>query len=448
MSKKLIKNATIINEGKEFVGSVLIDGERIEKIYEGECPAEVASGCEALNAEGMWLIPGVIDDQVHFREPGLTYKADINSESRAAAAGGVTTFMDMPNTVPQTTTIEELDRKFAIASENSLINYSFYLGATNENQKELERSGASRACGIKVFMGSSTGNMLVDDQDALAAIFASTDRLIATHCEDEAVIAANKKYYISQFGENLPIGFHSLIRSEEACFRSSFKAVNLALKYNTRLHLLHLTTAKEMSLLSNNLSLSEKRITAEVCVPHLWFDERDYERYGNKLKWNPAIKKKTDKLALREAVNDGLLDIVATDHAPHLWEEKQGSCLKATSGGPMIQHSLTTMLELHKKGVFTKEKVVETMCHNPATLFRIKDRGFIREGYYADLVLIDPNMEWRVSESNLLYKCQWSPLMGRKFTTQVVCTISNGEIVFANGMVNDEIRGKEIEFKD
>lgn len=445
MSKKLIKNAIIVNEGKEFLGSILINGERIEKIYEGPYNDEIANECESLNAEGLWLFPGVIDDQVHFREPGLTYKADIHSESRAAAAGGVTTFFDMPNTKPQTTSIEELDRKFAIASENSLINYSFYLGATNENLKELEKGGAERACGIKVFMGSSTGNMLVNDSEALEAIFSLTDRIVAVHCEDEETIATNKRYYISQFGENLPVGFHSLIRNDEACFRSSFKAVNMALKCNTRLHLLHLTTAKEMALLSDK-PLAEKRITAEVCVPHLWFDERDYERYGNKLKWNPAIKKKTDKLALREALKSGLIDVVATDHAPHLWSEKEGSCLKAASGGPMIQHSLNAMLELHKQGVFSKEMVVQTMCHNPATLFRVKDRGFIREGYYADLVLVDPNMEWRVSDSNILYKCRWSPFMGRKFTTQVVCTMSNGNIVFANGIADEEIRGKEIEF--
>lgn len=447
MSKKLIKNALIINEGREFVGSVLINGERIEEVYEGECPEAVLKECESLKAEGLWLLPGVIDDQVHFREPGLTHKGDIFTESIAAAAGGVTTFMDMPNTMPQTTTVDALNEKYDRAAETSLINYSFYMGATNDNLKELESQGALRACGIKVFMGSSTGNMLVSDSSALEAVFSMTGRIIATHCEDEEVIAANRKYFISQFGESFPVGFHSLIRNEEACFRSSFKAVNMALKHNTRLHLLHLSTAKELSLLSNK-PLEEKQITAEVCIPHLWFDERDYERYGNKLKWNPAIKKRTDKLALREALNMGLLDVVATDHAPHLWKEKVGPCLTAASGGPMVQHSLTAMLEMHKQGLFTKEKIVQAMCHNPAMLFRIKERGFIRKGYYADLVLVDPATEWRVSASNVLYKCQWSPFMGRKFTTQVVCTLLNGDIVYANGIPNDDIRGKEIEFMD
>lgn len=447
MNKKLIKNATIVNEGREFVGSILIDGERIEKIYEGEFPEELNNECDCINATGLLLFPGVIDDQVHFRDPGLTQKGDLFSETRAAAAGGVTTFMDMPNTIPQTTTIEALNEKFDLAAEKSLINYTFYLGATNENLDELQKEGIRRACGVKVFMGSSTGNMLVDNADTLEAIFSSTDKLVATHCEEEEVIAANKKYFTSQFGDDLPIGFHSLIRSEEACFRSSFKAVNLALKHNTRLHVLHLSTAKEMGLFAPG-PLEKKRITAEVCVHHLWFDDRDYESYGNKIKWNPAIKTRADKEALRESLNNDIIDIVATDHAPHLWSEKMGSCFKAASGGPLIQHSLNVMLELHKKGIFTKEKIVEKMCHNPAILYRIKDRGFLREGYFADIVLVDPESEWKVTESNILYKCGWSPFMNRKFSTQVICTIVNGEIAFANGIPNDEIRGKEIEFKD
>jgi dihydroorotase len=409
---------------------------------------------EVIDASGLLLLPGIIDDQVHFREPGLTHKGDIHSESRAAVAGGITSFMDMPNTLPQTTSVEALNDKFDRASRESLANYTFLIGATNDNLNELKKEGAKRAVAVKVFMGASTGNMLVDSEQTLDRIFSEVDKIIVTHCESEAVIAANKARFIQQFGEDLDISFHSKIRDVEACYRSSAEAVRLAKKYHSRLHLFHLSTAKELELLeaspcgiegqAHNDTM-KKKITAEVCIHHLWFTDEDYASKGNLIKWNPAIKSRSDRDALRQALIEGKIDVVATDHAPHTWEEKQGSCLKAASGGPMVQHSLVAMLELCRQGVFTEELVVEKMAHTPAELFGIKDRGYIREGYYADLVLVNPNQSWTVAKDNLLYKCGWSPLEGVTFSNKIEKTFVNGRLVYDNGRFDEDFRGKELE---
>ena len=441
----LIKNAGIINEGKQFKGSVLIENQRIKTVFDNQAiPEDILKSAQVIDAEGLLLIPGVIDDQVHFREPGLTHKADIYSESRAAVAGGVTSFMDMPNTNPQTTTVEALNAKFDRAAEVSLANYSFFIGATNDNLAELKKDGAHRAAAVKVFMGSSTGNMLVDNSSTLKGIFSEVDMLIASHCESETIIQQNIARYTAQYGQDLDIFLHSKIRSEEACYASSSEAVSLAEKYGARLHLFHLSTAKELSLLSNK-PLKDKKITGEICVHHLWFTDEDYAQFGNRIKWNPAVKTKNDRDALRQALIDGRLDVVATDHAPHLLSEKEGSCLKAASGGPMVQHSLVAMLEMSKQGVFTPELIVEKMCHAPADLFGIKDRGYIREGYYADLVLIDPNANWTVSTNNIYYKCGWSPLEGQLFSNKVIKTFVNGHLVYDNGEFNEQNKGKELE---
>ncbi len=440
----LIKNGLIVNESQKFKASVLIEGERIKDIYINEIPDSILQTAEIIDAEGCYLFPGIIDDQVHFREPGLTHKADIHSETRAAVAGGVTTFMDMPNTNPQTTTVDELNRKFDRAAETSLINYTFFIGATNDNLDELLKPEAKRAAAIKIFMGSSTGNMLVDKKSTLEKIFAETDMMIATHCESEEVIKRNISYYTGKYGQDLDISYHAKIRDEEACFTSSLEAVELARKYNSRLHIFHLSTAKELSLLESK-PLKEKRITAEVCVHHLWFCDEDYPRLGNKIKWNPSIKTKNDMLALRQGLLDGKLDIVATDHAPHLWSEKEGSCLKAASGGPMVQHSLVAMLELSKQGILPIETVIEKMCHAPADLFNIKDRGYLRKGYYADLVLVRPEQRWTVAKENILYKCGWSPLEGQIFSHTVLKTFVNGQMVYDNGVFDENARGKEAE---
>lgn len=446
MSKQLIKNATIINEGRSFVGSVLINNETIEDIFSENQPIEISGSFTEIDARGKLLIPGVIDDQVHFRDPGLTHKGDIFTESRAAVAGGVTSFMDMPNTSPLTTTAQALEDKYLLGAEKSLANFSFYMGATNSNLDELKKIDSRTVCGVKVFMGSSTGNMLVDNTETLSGIFAEIPMLIATHCEDEATIQENKAYYKSLFGDDLPIKYHPLIRNVEACYRSSSFAVNLAEKYNARLHVLHISTEKEMSLFDNSKPLTEKKITSEVCVHHLWFSDADYEKYGNRIKWNPAIKSETDRLALIEAVNSGKIDVVATDHAPHLLREKEGSCLKAASGGPLIQHSLVSMLQMAKNGLFTFEKVIEKMCHAPAELYRVEKRGFIRKGYYADLVLIDPDKSWTVNQSNILYKCAWSPFEGTNFDYKVLTTWVNGNKVFDDDIVDETIRGKRLLF--
>ena len=445
--KKLIKNALIINEGSSFSGSVLIDGEFISAVYEGDdLSAELLQNVTVIDASGKWLLPGVIDDQVHFREPGLTYKGDIFSESRAAVAGGVTTYMDMPNTNPQTTTLEELEWKFQRAAEVSVANYSFFFGGTNDNANLIRKLDRKRVPGIKLFLGSSTGNMLVDKEESLRSFFEETDILIAVHAEKEDIIRKNKEYYISGYGENLDITFHSRIRSAEACFASSSEAVNMARKYGTRLHIFHLSTAEELSLLDGG-KLSERKITGEVCVHHLWFCDDDYSRYGNRIKWNPSIKTEVDRDALRRAVNDDTISVVATDHAPHLLSEKEGSCLTAASGGPLVQHSLPAMLEMAAKEIFTKEKVVEKMAHHPAELYGIDRRGYIREGCYADLVLIDPHSPVTVTKENILYKCGWSPFEGYTFRSSVCKTFVNGREVYSEGRLADEYTGMEVRYK-
>ncbi len=442
----MIYNATIINENRRFVGSVEIEGQRIGHIHEGPAAADrIARHPDSLDAQGLWLLPGAIDDQVHFREPGLTHKADIYTESRAAVAGGVTSFMDMPNTLPQTTTQALLEEKYALGAEKSIANYSFYMGATNDNLAELKKTDPRTVCGVKVFMGASTGNMLVDDARALERIFAEVPLLIATHNEDEATIQANKAKCLARWGNDLPIACHPLIRDAEACYKSSAKAVELAHKHNTRLHILHLSTEKELHLFDAGPP-ADKQVTAEVCVHHLWFSDQDYATYGSRIKWNPAIKRRADRDALRTALNEGRIDVVATDHAPHLLSEKAGSCLRAASGGPMVQHSLVAMLELAAQGCFTPEKVVEKMCHAPAELFRIRHRGYIREGYYADLVLLNPNEPWEVKPGNLLSKCGWSPMEGQTFRHKVAKTWVNGRIVYDNGRIVEGSRGRRLLF--
>jgi dihydroorotase len=445
MSSILIKNATIINEGRTYHGDLLIKEELIKSIGSAD-QINIPSGTKIIDATGLLLIPGVIDDQVHFREPGLTHKGDIFSESRAAVAGGVTSFMDMPNTNPQTVTIDILNEKYRIGSESAFTNYSFYLGATNTNLDEVLRVNPSEVCGIKLFMGSSTGNMLVDNEPALRALFAQTSMPITAHCEDESIIRKNSEIYREKYGEDVPVKMHSKIRSREACFRSSSHAVNLAKEYNTRLHILHLSTADELKLFKNDLPLNEKRITGEVCVHHLWFDDSSYDDLGTLIKWNPAIKTRFDRDALINGVNNNLIDIVATDHAPHTLAEKGNSYFKAPSGGPLIQHSLVVMLELWHRKIFSLEKIVEMMCHNPAILFNIRNRGFIREGYQADLCLINPSSPWSVSKENILYKCGWSPFEGTTFRSKVVQTIVNGTIVYDNGVINNNYRGQRLMF--
>jgi len=445
MSTILIRNASIINEGKNFRGDLLIKDEIISSIG-SPGQIKVPSGAKVIEAEGLLLMPGVIDDQVHFRDPGLTYKGDIFTESRAAAAGGVTSFMDMPNTNPQTVTIDALNEKYKTGSEKSLINYSFYIGATNTNISEVMKADPSSVCGIKLFMGSSTGNMLVDNENALRELFSKAVIPITAHCEDEPTIRKNIEIYRLKYGDDVPVKMHPLIRSREACFLSSSFAVKLAKEFNTRLHILHLSTADEMKLFSSEPPLEQKRITAEVCVHHLWFDDSSYDELGNLIKWNPAIKTRFDREALIAGVNNNLVDIIATDHAPHTIEEKKNSYFKAPSGGPLVQHSLVAMLELWHSRIFSLEKLVEKMCHNPAILFNIKERGFIREGYKADLCLVDPDNSWRVTKDNILYKCGWSPFEGTTFKSKVVQTIVNGTIVYDNGEINENYRGQRLVF--
>lgn len=441
----LIHKATIINEGKSFVGSVLIENNLIAEIYTTEqIPEGILNRANVVDGRDLWLMPGVIDDQVHFRDPGLTHKGDLESESKAAIAGGVTSFMEMPNTKPQTTTLDLLEQKFEMASEKAYSNYSFYLGATNDNLNELRKVNSKEVCGVKVFMGSSTGNMLVDDKTVLQAIFAEVDMLIATHCEKEEIIKANIAKYKAEIGEEIPVKYHPLIRSAEACYRSSAEAVELADKYQSRLHILHLSTEKEISLFDIK-PLSEKKITGEVCVHHLWFSDEDYAKYGTRIKWNPAVKTAQDRDALMQGLLKGKLDVIATDHAPHLVEEKQGDALKAASGGPLVQHSLQMMLELAKQGKLSKEEVVNKMCHAPATLFQVDKRGFIRKGYFADLVLVNPNKSYTISQDNILYKCKWSPLEGETMSTTIEKTFLNGKIAFENGIVNN-IKGERLKF--
>ncbi len=420
----LIKNATLINEGKIFQADLLIENEFIARIE----PTIDANGVTVLDAQGKYLIPGAIDDQVHFREPGLTHKAEIATESLAALAGGTTSYMEMPNVIPQTTTIKHLEEKMAIGAARSYVNYSFFLGATNNNLDELRHINPSNTCGVKIFMGSSTGDMLVDDDLILENIFSQIPALIATHCEFEPRVKQRLEDAIKTYGDNIPPEMHPLIRDEEACFRSSSHAIELAKRYNTRLHVLHITTAAETNLFVNNIPLKDKRITSEVCVHHLHYTADDYARLGNQIKCNPAIKEGSNRDALWRALLDDRLDIIATDHAPHTWDEKQNLYPKSPSGLPLVQHSVLLMMEYAKKGAISYERVVEKMCHAPATCFRIKDRGYLREGYKADLVLIDPNKETMVTKADLFYKCGWSPLEGTRFTHSIDKVFVNGNL--------------------
>lgn len=445
--KKLIQRAEIINEGRRYRGSVLINGDRIKKIFKSDDDISIPPGTDIIEADGMLLLPGIIDDQVHFREPGLTHKADIYSETRAAVAGGVTSIMDMPNTIPQTITIEALEDKRKTAGEKSLCNYSFYMGATNDNIDEIKKVDPLTTCGIKVFMGASTGNMLVDNPESLRKIFSESPVLVACHCEDETTIRENLAKYTNKYGDDIPVALHPYIRSREACHKSSSLAVKLAKEYKTRLHILHLSTADEMELFDNTISLDQKMITAEACVHHLWFDDKDYDRKGTLIKWNPAIKTANDRKALIEGVNTDRIDIIATDHAPHTLEEKRNPYTSAPSGGPLVQHSLVAMVELSRKGLISIEKIVEKMCHNPAIAFSIEDRGFIREGYKADLCLLNPYQSWKVETENIFYKCKWSPFEGEVFSSSVEKTYVNGHLVYDKGNIIDTYSGESILFK-
>ncbi len=444
--KKLIHRAEIVNEGKRFPGSLLIENDRIKAIYGPNDEFPIPDNTEIIDAGGLLLLPGVIDDQVHFRDPGLTHKADLNSETKAAVAGGITSIMEMPNTVPQTITQDALKKKQDMAAGKSVCNYSFYLGATNNNTDELKATDPETTCGIKVFMGASTGNMLVDDISSLRKIFAETVIPIACHCEDESTVQSNLSKYREKYGDNIPVEYHPLIRNREACLKSSSLAVSLAKEYNTRLHILHLSTADEMKLFDGNTPLEKKRITAEACIHHLWFDDRDYSSKGTLIKWNPAIKSSFDRDELIRSINDNRIDIIATDHAPHTLEEKNNPYTKAPSGGPMVQHSLVAMIELSKQGKTSIEKIVEKMCHNPAILFNIVDRGFIREGYKADLCLVNPDKSWKVGKDNILYKCRWSPFEDQVFSASVEKTFVNGQLAYDRGEVNDTIRGELLTF--
>lgn len=430
MKAILIKNANIVNEGEIFKGDVLVRGGRIEEI--AESISMKAGDTRVIDADGSYLLPGMIDDQVHFREPGLTHKADIESESKAAVAGGITTFIEMPNTVPQATTIELLEEKFAIASKSSWANYSFMFGGTNDNLEEVLKVDPLKVAGLKLFLGSSTGNMLVDNPKTLEEIFSKTKLLISVHCEDEATINNNLEKYKAEYGEDIPIELHPKIRSEEACYISSSSAIKLAKKTGARLHVFHVSTEKETHLFSNKKPLAEKKITAEVCVHHLWFTDEDYKTKGTKIKWNPAVKTAKDRDGLLKALLDDRIDVIATDHAPHTIEEKDNKYLNAPSGGPLVQHALVALLELHHKGKISIEKIVEKTAHNPAILFQIKDRGYIREGYKADLVLVDINAPWNVKKENILYKCGWSPFEGTIFKSRVTHTLVNGVVVYEN----------------
>ncbi len=442
MNKILIKNGTIINEGIRFKSDLLIENGFISKIDENitEDTAQI------IDAEGKWIIPGIIDDQVHFREPGLTHKATIASESKAAIAGGVTSFIEQPNTVPNTVTQEILEEKYNIASKTSYANYSFMMGGTNDNLDEILKTNPRNVAGIKLFLGSSTGNMLVDNEEVLEKIFSSTKMLIAVHCEDEETIKNNLQKAKETYGEDIPTDQHPIIRSEEACYKSSSKAIALAKKTGARLHIFHISTARETELFTNQIPLEEKQITSEVCVHHLYFTDKDYATKGNFIKWNPAVKTESDKNALWEALLDNRLDVIATDHAPHTLEEKSQKYLQAPSGGPLVQHSLLTMLEFAKEGKIEVEKVVEKMAHNPAIVFQIEKRGFLREGYHADIAIIDPNSPFTVNKDNILYQCGWSPLEGKVFSHSISTTIVNGNIAMLDGKINDKTFGQRLLF--
>ena len=444
MQRFLITNANIVNEGMTTQGDVFIRNGRIEKIGADLSGTEAD---EVVDANGAFLLPGVIDDQVHFREPGLTHKGDLHSESRAAVAGGVTSFMEMPNTVPNALTQELLQQKYDRAAQVSAANYSFFMGASNDNLEEVLKTDPKQVCGVKIFMGSSTGNMLVDNEQTLDHLFANVPMLIATHCEDEETIRRNTENFRERYGEDVPFSCHPLIRSEEACYLSSSRAVALAKKHNARLHILHISTARETHLFDNSLPLAQKRITAEACVHHLWFTDADYEDKGSLIKWNPAVKTDVDRAGIWEAVLDDRIDVIATDHAPHTLEEKGNSYFKAPSGGPLIQHSLVAMVECHLQGKLPMEQLVQKMAHNPAIMFDIKERGFIREGYHADLVLVDTNKPWVVSKDNVLAKCGWSPFEGQAFRSSVTHTWVNGTLAYKNGTVIEHKASRRLEFE-
>lgn len=444
MNSIIIKNARIINEGTITEGDILIEGEFIAQIGENISPK--SGNCCILDASGCYVMPGAIDDQVHFREPGLTHKGDIESESRAAVAGGITSFIEQPNTVPNAVTQELLEEKYTLASQKSYANYSFMMGGTNDNLEELLKTNPRNVAGIKLFLGSSTGNMLVDNEETLEKIFSSTSLLIAVHCEDEATIRANTERYKAEYGDAIPVTAHHLIRSEEACYLSSSKAIALAKKTGARLHVFHLSTTREMELFTNKIPLEEKQITAEVCIHHLWFSEADYAEKGNFIKWNPAVKKATDREALWQALLNDTIDVIATDHAPHTLEEKSQPYLNAPSGGPLVQHAVVALFEAWHQGRISLEKIVEKMCHNPAKIFKIEKRGFIREGYYADLVIVNPAKPWNVKRENILYKCGWSPLEGTFFKSRIIHTLVNGQLVYQDEKVRENKAGQRLLF--
>ena len=444
MNRILIKNAKIVNEGSIFEGDVLIENEFIVEI--ADFISAKSSDCKIIDAEGNFLIPGAIDDQVHFREPGLTHKGDIESESRAAVAGGITSFIEQPNTIPNALTQEILEEKYQIAENNSFANYSFMMGASNDNLAEVLKTNPKNVAGIKIFLGSSTGNMLVDNEEVLERIFSSTPLLIAVHCEDETTIKNNLEKFKAEYGEDIPVSAHHLIRSEEACYLSSSKAIALAKKTGARLHIFHLSTAKEMDLFTNKIPLEQKKITAEVCIHHLWFTNADYDTKGNFIKWNPAVKTENDRNALWEALLDDRIDVIATDHAPHTLEEKQQSYLKAPSGGPLVQHAVVAMFEAYLQGKISVEKIVQKMAHNPAILFKIEKRGFVKVGYYADLAIVNSGLPWTVKKDNIFAKCGWSPFEDFTFRSRITHTFVNGELVYHNFNVKDIRRGKRLLF--
>ena len=444
MNRILIKNAKIVNEGSIFEGDVLIENEFIVEI--ADFISAKSSDCKIIDAEGNFLIPGAIDDQVHFREPGLTHKGDIESESRAAVAGGITSFIEQPNTIPNALTQEILEEKYQIAENNSFANYSFMMGASNDNLAEVLKTNPKNVAGLKIFLGSSTGNMLVDNEEVLERIFSSTPLLIAVHCEDETTIKNNLEKFKAEYGEDIPVSAHHLIRSEEACYLSSSKAIALAKKTGARLHIFHLSTAKEMDLFTNKIPLEQKKITAEVCIHHLWFTNSDYETKGNFIKWNPAVKTEHDRNALWEALLDDRIDVIATDHAPHTLEEKQQSYLKAPSGGPLVQHAVVAMFEAYLQGKISVEKIVQKMAHNPAILFKIEKRGFVKVGYYADLAIVNSGLPWTVNKDNIFAKCGWSPFEDFTFRSRITHTFVNGELVYHNFKVKDIRRGKRLLF--
>ncbi|MES2837435.1 MAG: dihydroorotase [Bacteroidota bacterium] len=439
----LIKNASVVNEGKICIANILINNGLIEKISENEINEKAQ---HVIDAKGLHLFPGLIDDQVHFREPGLTHKGTIYSEAKAAVAGGITSFMEMPNTVPAALTQELLEDKYKIAEKNSLANYSFYIGTSNTNLEDILKTNPKNVCGVKIFMGSSTGNLVVDDKQALENVFKHVKLLIATHCEDDGMIKKNLETLKNKLGENIGAEMHPIIRNADGCYASSSFAVNLAKKHNTRLHILHISTEKELELFTNKIPLKEKRITAEACVHHLWFSDKDYATKGNFIKWNPAIKSETDRDAILKAVLNDTIDVIATDHAPHTIEEKNQSYLNAPSGGPLVQHSLLALIEMHKQGKISLEKIAQKTAHNVADMFSINKRGYIREGYYADLVLVDLNSKTTVTKENILSQCKWSPFEGTTFNSQIKTTIVSGKLVYHNGIFDESSRGMRLEF--